>query len=268
MATLTGTLRRPGVELRYLDSEGDGPAVVFLHGAGADHLTFEAQAKAIVAGGGRAVLVDLRGQGQSRPNDSRLTADLLVDDVNELVAQLALQQPVIVGHSLGGSLGQALVRKYPKRFGGLAVIGSTWNTGPLRPIERMLLRLAAPSLAAIPERRMFAIMADASAFTPFAKADALRAFSQLTKREFLAVWRATVEFVAPDPDYRTPVPLLLIRGAEDRTGNIASAMPAWAAAEGVVEHVIADAGHLVTQDAPEAVNVILRAFVADLRTAG
>jgi pimeloyl-ACP methyl ester carboxylesterase len=100
--------------------------------------------------------------------------------------------------------------------------------------------------------------------TDAARADAARAFSQLTKREFIAVWRATVQFVAPDPAYRTPVPLLLIRGALDSTGNIATAMPAWAAAEGVTEHVIADAGHLVTQDAPVAVTDLIVDFLKRL----
>ena len=57
----------------------------------------------------------------------------------------------------------------------------------------------------------------------------------LPKRTFLDVWRATVSLVDPDPAYRTPVPLGLIRGADDRTGNIATAMPRWAAAEGVTE---------------------------------
>ncbi len=84
----------------------------------------------------------------------------------------------------------------------------------------------------------------------------------MTKRDFLEIWRATTTLVDPDPSYRTPVPLCLIRGAEDRTGNIASAMPAWARHEGVSELVVPDAGHLVSQDAAEAVTAELMRFLA------
>ena len=64
------------------------------------------------------------------------------------------------------------------------------------------------------------------------------------------MWRATTEFVVPEPEYRTPVPLLLMRGERDRSGNIATGMLRWAEAEGVREIVVPGAGHVVTQDAP------------------
>jgi pimeloyl-ACP methyl ester carboxylesterase len=107
-------------------------------------------------------------------------------------------------------------------------------------------------------------MADASAVTEAARADLRRAFSAISKSEFLEIWRATTEFVAPDSDYRTELPLLLLRGAKDRTGNIATSMSQWAIVEGVAEVVIPDGGHVVTLDAPEPVNAALVAFVRHL----
>jgi 3-oxoadipate enol-lactonase len=104
-------------------------------------------------------------------------------------------------------------------------------------------------------------MVRASAVTPAARDDLFRAFSAMSRTEFLSAWRATTELITPDPTYRTPVPLLLLRGGEDRTGNIATAMPRWAAAEGVDEIVVAGAGHVVTQDAPEVVTEALVSFL-------
>ena len=262
MAELSGTLDRPGCALRFSASQGRDPAVVFLHGAGADHVMCEEQAAAITATGQRAVLVDLRGHGASRPNQQELSAALLVEDVEALMANLRLERPVLAGHSLGGNLAQNLVRRSPEAYAGLIVMDSTWNTGPLNALERFALRLAAPGLALIPARSLPSVMANASAVSAAARADAERAFSQLSKIEFLDVWRATVSFVNPDPDYRTPVPLLLVRGAADKTGNIATAMAAWAKAEGVPEHVIPDAGHIVTQDASAATTAVLLEFLA------
>lgn len=253
MTVLDRTLHRPGAGIRLRDGGGEGRAVVFLHGAGMDHTMFLAAADAVQAAGFRAVLCDLRGHGESELGAGvRFTADDALDDVLALVDALELDRPVLVGHSLGGNLAQAFVRAHPQRTGGLIVVDSTWNVGPLSGLERFGLSLAAPMLALIPASRLPGIMARASAVDPAAVAEITRVFARMPKKTFLDVWRATVSFVEPDPEYRTPVPLGLIRGAEDRTGNIAKAMPAWADAEGVTERVIPRAGHVVTLDASDA----------------
>ncbi|MEW9552514.1 alpha/beta fold hydrolase [Nonomuraea sp. NPDC050783] len=264
MVNLTSTLALHGCALHYADSGGDGVPVVFSHGAGADHVMFEAQFEYVRAQGHRVVMWDLRGHGASRPAGAGFTAERAIADLRALIEHLALDRPVLVGQSLGGNLGQAFVRRHPDLARALVVIGATWNTAPLSWKERLLVKTAAPSLAMIPARHLPRLMAEASAVTQAARADARRAFSQLPKKEFLQVWRATVGFLASDPGYRTPVPLCLIRGGHDRTGNIATAMPAWARAEGVEEVVIPGAGHIANQDDPGAVNEVIGTFLRTL----
>ncbi|GAA2738449.1 alpha/beta hydrolase [Actinocorallia aurantiaca] len=266
MVNLEGVLRLDGCAMRYADSGGDGRPVVFLHGAGADHTMYAAQYETLVAAGFRAVLLDLRGHGSSRPNTASLSAEVLATDIEALVAHLGLRRPALVGHSLGGNLAQRLVRRAPDRYSAMAVLDSAWNTGPLSAMERLALKSAAPVLRLIPARALPRMMADASAVTDTARADLVRVFSAMPKAEFLSVWLATTRFVDPDPAYRTPVPLLLLRGAKDRTGNIATAMPQWAAAEGIEEVVIPDAGHVVTLDAPEAASKALLAFLTRIES--
>ncbi|MGI5290419.1 alpha/beta fold hydrolase [Nonomuraea polychroma] len=123
------------------------------------------------------------------------------------------------------------------------------------------MKAAAPTLLTIPAKQLPRLIAEASAITQGAQADARRAFGQLSKKEFVYVWRATVEFLSPNPGYRTPVPLCLIRGEQDRTGNIASAMPRWAEIEDIEEVVIPDAGHIANQDNPQVVNAAIDAFL-------
>ncbi|MER6172010.1 alpha/beta hydrolase [Streptosporangium sp. NPDC001681] len=261
MMNMSSTLSLRGCALHYTDSGGDGVPLVFSHGAGADHAMFDAQSERLRARGYRVVTWDMRGHGRSRPAGVPFTAEQAIADLCALVKHLELDRPVLVGQSLGGNLGQAIVRRCPDLARALIVIGSTWNTGPLSRTERLLLKLAAPSLAMIPAGRLPGVMADASAVTESARADVRRAFSLLSKREFVQVWRAAVELLDADPGYRTPVPLCLIRGERDRTGNIASAMPRWAAAEGVQEVVIPGAGHIANQDDPHAVNAAIEAFL-------
>ena len=259
MANLSRVLERAGSRLRYEDSGGDRWPVAFTHVAGMDHRMFDAQATALRAAGHRVVSWDLRGHGVSTLAPGvRFDATSAVDDLAALLDHLALDRPVLVGHSLGGNLSQALVRRLPDRAGALIVVDSTWNAGPLTGLERFLLGLAAPSLALIPAARLPGLMARASAVTPAGVAEAQTTFGRMPKAVFLDVWRATVSLVAPEPGYRTPVPLGLIRGGDDHTGNIATAMPRWASIEGVPERIIPEAGHLVTLDAPDATTHAIR----------
>ncbi|QJW36751.1 alpha/beta fold hydrolase [Cellulosimicrobium protaetiae] len=262
MLNLPSQLRVDGCTLHFEDSGGDGTPVVLLHGAGTDRSTFAAQGAALASAGYRPVLPDLRGHGASRPGGAPLSADRLLADVEALVDHLDLDRPVLVGHSLGGNLAQHLVRRSPDRYAALAVLDATWSTGPLTRGEHLALRAAAPLLRLVPSRSLPRLMADASAVTPAARAVLRAIFTVQSKPEFLGAWRATTQLVAPEPDYRTPVPLLLLRGAADRTGNIATAMPCWAATEGVQEVVVPGAGHVVMLDAPDAVDAALLTFLA------
>ncbi|MGP6171670.1 alpha/beta fold hydrolase [Microbacterium sp. A204] len=263
MVHLSETLTRPGALLHYIDSGEDGAPIVFTHGAGVDHAMFDAQFAAAVDAGHRAVSWDLRGHGSSALEDGmRFRGDDALHDLAALIDHLGLTRPTLVGHSLGGNLVQEFARRHPDVPARLVVVDSTWNAGPLTWLERLALRLAAPSLAVIPRSRLPRLMATASATTPDAIEYARACFARMPKPVFLDVWRATVALVAPDPDYRSPVPLTLIRGAEDRTGNIASAMPRWAEHEGIDEHVIPAAGHIAPLDAPAAVS---RAILAALQ---
>ncbi|MBN6039613.1 alpha/beta fold hydrolase [Amycolatopsis sp. 195334CR] len=232
--------------------------MVLTHGAGMSHEAFAAQAIALREAGRHVVLWDLRAHGDSALTPgTRFTAEDALADLVALLDHLELERPVLVGHSLGGNLSQALVRRAPERVSGLVVIGSTWNAGPLTRAERALLRFAAPALGMLPESRLPRMMAKASAVTPAGIAASEAVFARMPKPVFLDVWRATTSLVEPDPGYRTPVPLTLIRGDRDRTGNIATAMPRWAAAEGVSEHVVGGAGHVVMLDAPGEVSALL-----------
>ena len=243
------------------DDEGDGHPVVLTHGAGVDRAMFADQVDALVDHGFRVITWDQRLHGASRPSSEPFTATQAVADLGALLDHLELDRPVLVGQSLGGNVSQALVRAEPDRASALVVIDAAWNTGPLTRVERMLVKSAAPSLGVVPASRLPRMMADASAATPSARSYAEAAFAALPKRDFIEVWRATVELLDPTPEYVTPIPLLLVRGALDKTGTIATSMPEWAAHEGIDEVVIDGAGHLANMDAPNAVNDALVSFL-------
>lgn len=251
MVTLDRLLQRPTANIAFRDSGQGSPALVFTHGAGLDHAMFDEQADAFMHAGARVVQWDLRAHGQSTlAEGTRFTAEDALDDLAALLDETQVTDPVLVGHSLGGNISQAFVRLHPARASGVVIVDSAWNTGPLSAASQWLLGLAAPALALIPARSLPGLMAKASATTPAAIERATETFGRMPKQTFLDVWRATSSFIVPDPAYRSPIPIGLMRGSDDQTGNISRAMGTWAAAEGVTEHVIAGAGHIVTWDAP------------------
>lgn len=262
MGNLDRRLARISATIAFADTGGNGPAVVLTHGAGMDHSMFNAQVEALVEAGYRTISWDMRGHGISQLKaGTRFTASDALDDLSALLDECRVDRAVLVGHSLGGNLAQAFAHGSGHRVVGLVVLGSTWNAGPLSRVERLTLRLAAPTLALIPARVLPTLLARASAVSPSAITRATTVFSRMPRRRFLEVWRATTSFVRPDPHYRSEVPLALMRGAEDHTGNIATAMPLWAAAEGIVDVVFPDAGHILTWDAPEATSQALLAVL-------
>ena len=124
----------------------------------------------------------------------------------------------------------------------LTVLDATWNKGPLTTVERYSLKAAGPLLGLVPARRLPRLMADVSAVTRAARADLFRAFFQPVQERVPGGVAGHDRVRRSRAEYRTPVPLLLMGGERDRTGNIATAMPRWAEAEGVREIVVPGAG--------------------------
>ena len=258
MVKLNRRLARPFAEVAFADSGVGHPTVVLTHGAGADHAMFDAQAVSLAQRGVRVILWDIRGHGQSTLDAGRrFTAFDALEDLGALLVECGVDAPILVGHSLGGNLVQTFAQEHPERVGGVIILDSAWNAGPLSRRERLALRLAGPMLSLFPESVLPHLMARASTESADALTCTEAVFARMPKHRFLEVWTATTSFVTPDPTYRSPVPIALVRGQRDRTGNIATATARWAAAEKVTEHVIPNAGHMVTWDAPEAVSRVI-----------
>jgi pimeloyl-ACP methyl ester carboxylesterase len=90
-----------GLDLAVRDHGGDGPDVLFVHGA---MRTLEDWAPVLGRlTGVRAVAMDLRYHGRSGVPASATTADFVLD-IATVVEQLNLSDPFVVGHSFGGVL--------------------------------------------------------------------------------------------------------------------------------------------------------------------
>jgi pimeloyl-ACP methyl ester carboxylesterase len=76
------------------------------------------------AAGHRVVNVDLRGHGDSDAPQQTYEMALLASDVGWICDQLGLEQPVLVGHSLGGLVALELAAARGARVGGVVLVDS------------------------------------------------------------------------------------------------------------------------------------------------
>ena len=112
-----------GIEL-YYESHGSGPAIVFAHGRGGNHISWWQQV-AQFSSGYRCITFDHRGWGQSiaefgSPLRENFTADLTV-----LLDHLGIQQTFLVAQSMGGFCCLEFALANPDRTLGLVLADTT-----------------------------------------------------------------------------------------------------------------------------------------------
>jgi pimeloyl-ACP methyl ester carboxylesterase len=104
-------LERDGSTLFYDEAGRGDPPIVFIHGWTCDHTYFSPQFDHF-SRDHRVVAVDLRGHGQSATKDD-YTISAFAGDVAWLCAELGLQRPVVVGHSMGSLIALEIARAHP-----------------------------------------------------------------------------------------------------------------------------------------------------------
>jgi 3-oxoadipate enol-lactonase len=82
-----------------LEIDGDGPPIVFLHGLGASSSSFQPLLDSL--GGFRCIRPDLPGAGRSSLPFAKITMELLVEAVGEILRTVAGAPAHLVAHSMG-----------------------------------------------------------------------------------------------------------------------------------------------------------------------
>jgi pimeloyl-ACP methyl ester carboxylesterase len=100
----------------------------------------------------RLIIPDLRGHGQSdKPlnADAYATSEPWAQDIKAIIDTLALQNPLLVGWSMGGWIVNDYVRTFGnKDIAGLALVGSSITTGQKLPPAALAARTNNPDVAA------------------------------------------------------------------------------------------------------------------------
>src|SRR5688500_15214683 len=107
-----GTLQaRDGTTIHYTRTGGDKPALLLLHGVQVNGLTWLRTAQACEADDD-VIMPDMRGHGKTGLENG-VSADMLVEDQIALIRELELENPFVVGHSMGADIAGRLAAAYP-----------------------------------------------------------------------------------------------------------------------------------------------------------
>ena len=130
------TAARDGTALHWTDTGGDGPPVVLLHGVQVDGLSWLRTARALEADH-RVVMPDVRGHGRSGRIHATVTPQTFVDDAAIVLDAAGVDDPVLIGHSMGADVAGRLAARQAVR--GLVLVDPA-----LRPMPAAMFDVDEP----------------------------------------------------------------------------------------------------------------------------
>ncbi|HJO23913.1 MAG: alpha/beta fold hydrolase [Myxococcota bacterium] len=108
----------------HVDISGTGPPdLVCLHGL-VDSVAIWDRVTPPLAKTGRVVRVDQRGHGRSEAPPGPYRREDLASDVTAVLASLAIERAVLVGHSLGGIISMTTALCHPEQVAGLVLVAT------------------------------------------------------------------------------------------------------------------------------------------------
>src|SRR5438105_1003656 len=94
-------ITRNGIHIAFRDQAGELPAIVLVHGLSSSRHIWDRVLPLLAPH--RVVAYDQRGHGESDKPDTGYGFDDMTADLEAVLDALAIDRPVLVGHSWGGN---------------------------------------------------------------------------------------------------------------------------------------------------------------------
>ena len=241
----------PYVELDGIDSyyeiHGDGEPVLLLHGGFCSVETMQAQIDAL-ASAYQVHAPERPGQGRTADREGPMGFDQMVSDTLAYVDALGVPAAHVVGFSDGAITGLLLARDHPDRVLSLVSISANLDPGGFVEDDES-------EAAQEPDDDQWGIRAAYDRLSPDGPAH-----GDVVLEKLMAMWLSEPQIDAASLG-AVRVPTLVMAGERDsirldHTVGIARAIPLGQLA------IVPAAGHMVMQERPELVNVMLGEFLA------
>lgn len=150
-------------------TQGDGEAVVMVHGLAASLHDWDDLLPELSANGYAGYALDLLGHGESEKPDQQneYTVAKAFEYFEKWIAGLNLQKPfTLIGHSLGGGLSLLYALRHPDQIRGLVLVNPFYDLNQLPPVIKTFFRhkLIHPKLMDLAPYRLFRLMIDMTSF--------------------------------------------------------------------------------------------------------
>lgn len=252
------------VSIPHHREQGNGPALIFLHGVGGDSSAWDDQISSFGINR-RTIAWDMPGYGKSAPLDDVSFAGL-ANALAQLMDALELDNADIVGHSIGGMVAQEFVAKYPARVNRLILSATSPAFG--NPVGDFQKKFVAARLAPLDAGQSMAEMAEGVVphlVGPNAAADGIArakaCMGRVAPETFRAMIHTLVTFDCRDGLRDIKAPTLCLAGSED-TNAPAPMMEKMAARIPGARYVcLKGLGHLANMEDPGAFDAAVRTFL-------
>lgn len=246
------------------------PALVFLPGLTADHRLFEKQT-AYFEGRYPVFVWDAPGHAASRPFDLSFSLPDKARWLEEILKKEGIAEPVIIGQSMGGYVGQVYSQLFPDRLRGFISIDSApLQRSYVTAAEIWLLKRMEPVYRHYPWKSLLRSGTNGVAVSEYGRK--LMREIMMTydgEQEYYAAlsgngFRMLAEAMEADLPYEIKCPALLICGDKDRAGSCVRYNKAWHEKSGLPIVWLENAGHNSNTDVPEKVNALIEEFCGKL----
>ena len=248
-----------GIDL-YYESHGEGPAVVFLHGRGGNHLAWYQQVAAL-RDRYRCITIDHREFGLSREAPDGPGRAAFVEDLRQLLEQLGVERACLVGQSMGGFTALGYATRFPGRVSGIVLADTS---GGVR--DERIIAAFRRSLPTLPTDAAIRALSDG-----FRKREPARSFLYAEIGRLAPPVRESLESLLTSEDgpsardlqgFNTPT--LVLVGEDDIVVPPGIARIVVECIPGARLAVVAGAGHSVYFEKPAEFNRLLVEFLEAL----
>jgi pimeloyl-ACP methyl ester carboxylesterase len=264
------TMMYGDVPVLYFDV-GTGPAIVLVHGLGANLTHFEHVAPPLVAAGYRVCGLDMPGFGLSGKPHRRYSIRWLSEAVVALLDHLGIASATLSGHSLGGLVCADAALHARARVERLVLISSAGLFQMPLAIRWVARTLLKPSMVATALQMSARVLLEQRVFEEhndltkrFIEQSLSRPDPRFCKdlaRVMYSLRRELTEYHLFDEVHRLTMPTLVIYGESDKLLPFKS-VPTWASRlpAGKLE-VIERCGHMPIIEKPERVVAAIQSFM-------
>jgi pimeloyl-ACP methyl ester carboxylesterase len=250
-------LRYREISLFYEEAGTGEPPLILVHGWCCDH-TFMAPQFAHFRRAHRVVAVDLRGHGQSDQPQQAYTIPGFADDLAWICHELALDRPVVIGHSMGGAIALELAAQSSDLPAAIvlldtAVLPSPQAWASVQPV------LASLHTAHYREavRRLLADVFFLPTDDPQRRAQIIDAMLATPQHVLASAFEAIFAWDSAAAAARCRVPTLYIGSTRPR----ADVARFQAACPQLVHGQVVGSGHFVQLEVPDQVNAMIDRFL-------